>query len=201
MTVAGCSTVARCAAPGSTSRRAPGMPSASACWCSGGVAGSSAPPMTSVGAVMAGELGAQVHVLDDLAARGVALGGLCSASIARSAATNAGVGRGEPPAEPARQRRRRRSPPCPARGRSPRGRPSAPAAQCADVQQSDQPVDPLGRVGGEPHAGHPAERQAGRSDARSTPELVEQGEHVARRGPRCGTGRAGPASAPCPRGS
>ena len=36
---------------------------------------------------------------------------------------------------------------------------------CAELQTHDQPVDPLGRVGGEPHADHAAERHADVGDA------------------------------------
>ena len=167
--------VARCAAS-TSSRRAPGMPAAMRSPCSGGVAGSWRPAMTSVGARMAPSSGMQVHVLDGRAAAGVALVGrrhehgahrrgllgLALDEALRQPAPDAGVGD--------------RLDALGAHGRGAIG-PHLRRPELRRRAAQHEPVDALGRVDGHPHPDHPAERQAAPVHALEA-QAVEEGQCV-----------------------
>ena len=129
------------------------------------------------------------------AAARVALGRRSAAIMARYRATTSGCDGGEG----------RREPPCRApRRRRPRARRAARTAAARSCQprrrrqvrrgaEQDQPVDPLGRVDGQPLADHAADRQPAVGHAGEA-QPVEHGQHVAAEVvDRVGAGRA-PAS-------
>ena len=112
-------------------------------------------------------------------------------SIARSRSRSCGRRLGR---EPALERGVGAPPRRPGRARSPPARSTARAGRTSvAVQPEHEALDPLGRAQGERLADRAAEREADERDPLE-PELVEQREHVARRGRRPCTGRAAPAS-------
>ena len=125
-----------------------------------GSPGRPAPATTSVGAVIAGQVGPQVHRGDRLAAGGVPVRrrrGQHRPVSLYDRRRAVGQGRGEPAGHaPVGDRRRSAG--------ADRGGPVPPALRPAEPgrrAEQRQPVDPLGRVRGQPHADHAAEGQPG----------------------------------------
>ena len=177
-----------------SSRRAPGIASAIAWPCMvGGVAGSSAPAITSVGALIAPSAGAQVDVARSPRSSRRSPRPAWRAASRRSRSTargrrsrNAGVNQRSSDA-------RRRSPACPRADACARARASlARRPSSAEVQQSTSRSMRSGasiasHIAIMPPSESPHERDA------LEPEAVEQREQRRRRGRRSSTGRRAPA--------
>ena len=167
--------VARCAAS-TSSRRAPGMPAAMRSPCSGGVAGSWRPAMTSVGARMAPSSRDEVHVLDGRAAAGVALVGRRREHGAHRRGL-LGLARDEALGQPAPDAGVGDR--LDALGADRRGAigPHLRRPQARRGAAQHEPVDALGRVDGQPHPDHPAQREAAPVHALE-PQAIEEGQRV-----------------------
>ena len=188
----GCSTVARWAAPGITTSWEPAMPWWMASAISSGVAGSSAPQITRVGAVIVWiwsrrSMPPMAVQHPAYPSSGVSTSPwtrgstMCGARPRCPAANHRGVMASTSAAVPFRPHQVR--PLQPPLGRAQVGRRAA----------QHQRGDALGGVDAQPHADHAAERQAAVGDPLDL-QPVEQGQHVADRGRPGSTGRAARAS-------